>query len=98
MAQFLQHVPCIPMLQGFMFSALSKIVSTPSSCERAIISCVATSIEALTGSANFGVFAFFSFFSSAIRDSSKLLFVRQIFYRFSLKELTAELYGLNVFY
>jgi hypothetical protein len=66
MAQILQHVPCIPMLQGLMVTALSNIVSIFSCWALTIISCVAGSMEAATGSATFFGFTAFSFISSAI--------------------------------
>ena len=56
-AQFLQHIPCIPMAQGFIVTARSKTVSILSLWARRIISWVAKSMEASTGSASFGALA-----------------------------------------
>jgi hypothetical protein len=58
------------MAQGFMVTALSKAVSTPSSWARSIICWVAGSTEAATGSASLGAFSTVDFFSTAIRRAS----------------------------
>jgi hypothetical protein len=66
MPQFLQQIPWVPMLQGFIVTALSNAVSMPSSWDRWIICRVATSIDAATGSAHFFSLVWAAFCSSAI--------------------------------
>jgi hypothetical protein len=74
MLQFLQQVPWLPMLQAFMVTARSKIVSTPSFCARSSISRVAGSMLAVAGSAILAFLAAFLIsFTSAIRGSSSML-------------------------
>ncbi len=60
--QILQQDPSAPMGQGFIFSARSKMVSTPAAWAFCNISTVAGSTDAFVGS------SFFSF-SSAITSS-----------------------------